>query len=120
MPVHGKEILKKISEKYSKDKSEFYLEYISENIKWNIVGQRITLGKENFLKEIKNFELENFPIIKIKNIIAAEEHVIVECTGKVKTKNGKSYNAYCDIYKIKNGKIQEMTTYCVNTGAKEK
>jgi hypothetical protein len=40
----------------------------------------------------------------------------VESRGKETTEIGETNNpAYCDIYRIKNGKLQELTTYVVDT-----
>ena len=57
-----------------------------------------------------------FPADNVKNIIAEGEYVVVESTGKSETKTEISNSpAYCDIYRIKDEKIQELTTYVVDT-----
>lgn len=122
MLIPDKKIVKKITEKFLKKESEsyltgdrFYLEYIADDIKWKIIGQPVITGKKNFLNKMKRNEFENSPLIKIKNIIAAGEYVVIESVGKASSKTGKHFkHAYCDIYKIKNGKIQEMTTYFID------
>lgn len=57
-------------------------------------------------------QLESFPVITIKNIVAEGNYVVVESTGETKTKIGKPYNqTYCDIFRFNKGKLQEITTY---------
>jgi ketosteroid isomerase-like protein len=61
-------------------------------------------------------ELENFPVLSIKNVISEGDYVVVESTGRTETDTERSGNPfYCDIYRFKNGKIQELTTYVVDT-----
>ncbi len=63
-------------------------------------------------------EIESFPDIEIKNIIAEGDYVVVESISNTQT--GKLNNpAYCDIYRLKDGKIQELTTYVVDTSSNE-
>lgn len=104
--------LKQISEAFSKGNFEFSTAYLAENIKWNILGSDAVIGKEQVLEVLKMSQLESFPEIIIKNIVAEGNYVVVESTGKAKTKSGKPYNqTYCDIFHFKNEKIQEITTY---------
>lgn len=120
MPADEDGFVNKIDERFSKDRNGFFLEYIADDIHWNIIGKNTIIGKKNFLEEMKMQELENFPVITIKNVIVEGEYIIVESIGKAVTKTGKPYNpAYCDIYHLKDGKIQELTTYVVDTGLDE-
>jgi ketosteroid isomerase-like protein len=120
MTAENEEYLNKIDEKFSKDRNGFFLEYIAEDIKWNIIGAGTITGKKNFLEEMKRQEMEDYPVITIKNVIIEGEFIIVESTGKIYYKTGKPYEpAYCDIYRLEDGKIRELTTYIVNTARLE-
>ena len=45
-------------------------------------------------------------------MVAEGNCVVVESTGKGKTKNGKPYNQkYCDVFQFSGEKLQEITTY---------
>lgn len=115
MQTSNKESIKKIDERFTKDRNGFFLEYVADDISWNIVGMQKIIGKENFLEAMKKQELKSNTTITIRNVIIEGEYVIVESTGKSITKTGKPYNtAYCDIYRLKDGKIQELTTYVVD------
>ena len=120
-----KDIIENLDERFSKDRNGFFLDYVADDIRWNIIGKSVIVGKDNFIKAMRTQELvginsdgKNYPVITIKNIIIEGEYVIVESTGKAVTKDGKPYNpAYCDIYRLKDGKIQELTTYVVENYA---
>ena len=116
MPAKNKELLQMIMEAFSNYNTGFVLAHLADNIKWNIVGMPVIRGKSEFLKAVKTMELENFPSANVKNIIAEGEYVVVECAEKNNIKAGISgAPAHCDIYRFKNGKINEVTTYAVDT-----
>jgi len=116
MSVKNKKIVKQIIELFTGNNHDLYSEYLTENIKWNIVGMPLISGKIEFIKAVKSLELENFSLSRIKNIISESEFVVVESVGYLKVRtNSSDMPAYCDIYRIKNGKICEMTTYIIDT-----
>lgn len=120
MRESNKELIKKISEEVSKGNNEFFNDFVSDDIRWNIVGMPAIYGKENFIKAIQMLELGNFPAMVIKNIIAEGDYVVVESTCSETDNSGKTFNpSYCDVYRFKEAKIQELTTYVVDTSLNE-
>jgi ketosteroid isomerase-like protein len=106
------QLLKKISEEFAKGNLRFFEAYLAEDIKWNILGEDTIVGKEQVLEVSKMTQLQSFPVIKIKNIISEGDYVVIESTGEAKTIKGKPYNqAYCEVYRFDNEKLQEITTY---------
>ena len=70
------------------------------------------IGKDEVLEVSKMLQLESFPVITIKNIVAEGNYVVVESSGEAKTKNGNPYNqTYCDVFRFNGNKLQEITTY---------
>lgn len=46
------------------------------------------------------------------NFIAEDDYVAMQARGKSNTKSGRTYtNNYCQVFKLANGKIIEMTEY---------
>jgi len=118
MPVKNKRIVKKIIEVFDNNDYNTCSNYLDEDIKWNIVGMPVISGKGEFIKAVNSLELENFTSSKIKNIISEGEFVVVESTGRVITGTGNPDTpAYCDIYRIKDSKICERTTYIVDASS---
>lgn len=116
MSVKNKNIVKKIIEMFTGNNHGSYLDYLAEDIKWNIVGMPIIYGKCDFIKAVNSLELENFYSSIIKNIISDREFVVVESVGHANVKTNSSFApAYCDIYRIREGKICELTTYIIDT-----
>jgi ketosteroid isomerase-like protein len=57
-------------------------------------------------------QLESFPVITIKNVVAEGNFLVVESTRKASTKNGKAYDqTYCDVFQFNHEKLQKITTY---------
>ena len=103
---------KVISEEFAKGNLEFSATYLADDIKWNILGEKPIVGKEQVLEVSKMSQLESFPVITIKNIVAEGDYVVIESTGKATTKNGKPYDqTYCDVFRFTKEKLIEITTY---------
>jgi ketosteroid isomerase-like protein len=112
MSAHNPILLKEISEAFAKGKMAFAEPHLADDIKWNIIGESSINGKEQVLEVSKMQQLESFPVITIKNIIAEGDFVVIESTGVAKTKEGKPYNqAYCEVFKFSNNALKEVTTY---------
>ncbi|MEJ2615190.1 MAG: nuclear transport factor 2 family protein [Ignavibacteriaceae bacterium] len=108
--------MKQIIEMFTGNNRELYSEYITENIKWNIIGMPLISGKSEFIKVVKSLELQNFTSSRIKNIISEREFVVVESAGYVNVHaHNSDMPAYCDIYRIKDSKICELTSYIIDT-----
>jgi uncharacterized protein len=106
------QFLIKISEEFAKGNLEFSGAYLAEDIKWNIIGEKPIIGKDQVLEVSKMLQLESYPVITIKNIVAEGHCVVLESTGEAKTKKGKPYNqTYCDVFKFNEEKLIEITTY---------
>ena len=112
MTTKNKKIIKRIIEESDKKNIKSYMNYFADDIRWKIVGMPVISGKKDFLETMKMIESTGCPEVVIKNIIAEGEFVVVESSGE----QGSQFKpSYCDIYRIKNGKILELTTYIVDT-----
>ena len=116
MQLTNRKIIERIYKTVKENHKNNYLKYLADDVKWNIIGLSTISGKNNFLKIMDLLEFKNFPFGEIKNIISENDFVVVESIGK-NDNNSQKYNdiSYCDIYRIKNGKIQELTTYIIDT-----
>jgi uncharacterized protein len=112
MKTMDNQLLIKISEAFAKGNMEFSSTYLADDVRWNILGSNPIIGKGQVLEVTKMLQLESFPLVTIKNIVAEGNYVVVESAGEAKTKNGKPYNqTYCDVFKFNEEKLIEITTY---------
>ena len=108
----NKQLLKDISEQFSKGNMAFVKPYLADDMEWNILGNGTVTGRDKVLEANEMAQLERFPQITIRNIVGEGDLVVVESTGEAQTKSGKPYNqAYCEVFRFSDEKLQEVTTY---------
>lgn len=113
-------LLTQISEEFAKGNMEFVLPCLADDVKWNILGSSPIMGKEQVLEIYKMLQLESFPVIQIKNVVAEGNFVVVESSGEAMTRDGKPYNqTYCDVFRFSGEKLHEVTTYLDTVLSKE-
>ncbi len=112
MKTLSNQLLKKISEEFAKGNLEFTKAHLADDIKWNVLGENSILGKEQVLEVSKMSQLQSYPVITIKNVVAEGDYVVIEAAGKGTTRSGKPYNqTYCDVFRFKDETLEEITTY---------
>jgi uncharacterized protein len=106
------QLLKDVSEQFAKGNMAFVTPYLAEGIRWHILGGGTVVGKDQVLEANEMAQLEQFPRITIKAIVAEGDVVVVESTGEARTKGGKPYNqSYCEVFRFEHGELREVTTY---------
>jgi len=91
----------------------------ADEVVWNMIGTTAWSGryegKEAIYRDLLAPLFSLFGEVyssRASRIIAEDDLVVVESRGRVTTKTGKPYNnAYCMIYRMKAGKIVEITEY---------
>lgn len=106
--LRNKKIVEKFVSAFIKRNYESFMNYLADDIKWNIVGMPSINGKQNFLEAMEMIEI--WPG-SLKNLIADGDFVVIETRNRLMNNNP----AHCDIYRIDKGKIKEVTTYIVDT-----
>lgn len=104
---------------FSEGKFETVFPFMSEDIKWNIIGNRVLNGKESvisFCGETQKYFSEVKTVFKTSNIISDKECVAIDGTAEFTDKEGKTTCvSACDVYRFENEKLKEITSYCIVT-----
>ena len=101
---------------FTKQNVEFILDYVENDVHWQIVDKALILGKESFIKRVKQ-QMAHLKIktLHIKNIVINGRTSAVN--GIIQSIENKNYS-FCDIYHFsnagKNAKIQRISTYINN------
>ncbi len=126
MSISNKKIVERFLDEFAKRKYDSYMKYLADDVKWNIIGMPPINGKQNFLEALEMMEIWQSIPKGINSSIGHESHMIAEGDFVViedqefSVNNNKRYKpAHCDIYRINKGKIQEVTTYMVDTSVNE-
>ena len=110
--------LKEVNRAYSEGDETFFMNHITDDICWTIVGEKDIAGKAEY-KEVLDQMKEMPPIeIQIDNILVHNTHGVVE--GVVISRNRlgqKKHFGFCDIYTFAAGdklRISAINSYVID------
>ncbi len=117
--AENKQLIRDMFAELSKGNAQAFLGNMADNVRFTIIGTTKFSGTFNGKQELVNkvltpltSQLEGGLTITVDNLIAEGDHVVMQGRGKSTTKAGKSYNnTYCQVFRIANGKVQEITEY---------
>jgi uncharacterized protein len=103
----------------SKGNAERFLNNFADDCRFTIIGTSrysgTFNGKQEFIARVLaplSALLEGGIAITPDNFIAEGDYVAMQARGQSKTKAGGTYNnTYCQVFRLANGKIREMTEY---------
>lgn len=126
MSLRNKKIVEKFVSEFVNKNYDSYMRFLDDDIKWNIVGMPPITGKQNFLEAMEMMEIWQSSSKRMysangsgKNVIAEGDYVVIENQNSSLNNNFSHNPAHCDIYRINNGKIKEVTTYIVDTSTND-
>ncbi|MGS2741623.1 nuclear transport factor 2 family protein [Sinomicrobium sp. M5D2P17] len=105
--------LRKFNQAFVESDTGYLVDNITENIIWNIPGDRYVRGKEAFIATLKEMKHQGKTEVEIEHIITHGRTAAVN--GIIQSENGPSH-AFCDVYMFsgfKNPKIKEITSYVI-------
>jgi limonene-1,2-epoxide hydrolase len=110
-----------IAEAFSRHDFEAAYPYLTDDIRWNLVGERRVEGKEKVIAVCRESAAfltgvtTNF--VKFRTV-ATDDCVVIDSVAEYTDKEEKSSRvASCDIYDFTNGKVSDITSYTVEVGA---
>jgi uncharacterized protein len=117
--VENKRVMQGIYAEMAKGNGRPLVESLADDISWTICGttpwSKTYRGRKAVIAELLAPLTEQFAdqyTNTAHRFIAEDDYVVVECRGRVTTKTGKAYNnSYCNVYRLSNGKIVELTEY---------
>ena len=108
-------LLEKLNEAFAKCDIDFLANSVTEDITWNIVGEKIISGKKDFEKALDRMRHGGPTEIKVNEIIISEDRSVVEGIVEFYVEPGKKKKyAFCDVYifsKKEKTKFKELRTY---------
>jgi ketosteroid isomerase-like protein len=115
----NKEVIRNMFAELSKGNADAFIGGLADNVRFTIIGTTKFSGTFNGKQEFINkvlaplaAQLEGGLTMTIDNLIAEGDYVAMQARGKSNTKSGGTYNnTYCQVFKLNNGKVQEVTEY---------
>ncbi|MGO9263311.1 MAG: nuclear transport factor 2 family protein [Candidatus Binataceae bacterium] len=117
--AENKALVRNMFAELSKGNGEAFLGAMADNVRFTICGTTkfsgTFNGKQEFIGKVLgplSAQLEGGLTITPDNFIAEGDFVAMQARGKSNTKSGGTYNnTYCQIFRIADGKVQEVTEY---------
>lgn len=98
---------------------EGFLAYCTDDTEWRFVGERTLRGKE----AVRAFMREAYaepPVFSVDRMIAEGDHVTAVGEIRVKDDDGNWVrSAYCDVWRLRDGKLASLSAYVVRIGGEE-
>jgi ketosteroid isomerase-like protein len=119
MSAENKDLIRNMFAELSKGNSQAFLDAMADNVRFTIIGKTKFSGTFNGKQELVSkllmplaAQLEGGLTITPDNFIAERDHVAMQARGNSRTKSGGTYNnTYCQVFRIANGKVQEVIEY---------
>jgi len=117
--TENKQLMQQIFSELAKGNSRPLVEAMADDFRWIVTGttpwSRTYAGKEAVLTELFG-TLRSRMADRIRTIplrfIAEDDLVVVEARGSNTTTSGKPYNnTYCFVFRVAEGRLQEVTEY---------
>jgi ketosteroid isomerase-like protein len=117
--AENKKLIQDMFAELSKGNAQAFLNNMADNVKFTIIGTTKYSGTCNGTQELISkvlqpltAQLEGGLTITPENFIADGDYVAMQARGKSNTKSGGTYNnTYCQVFRIANSKVQEVTEY---------
>jgi len=110
---------KDIAHAFSMGNFTITYDFLQEDIQWNIVGDKFLNGKAaviDFCDKTAAYFTQVKTIFTLNNSITEDNCIAINGTAQFITKENSITNmASCDVYVFKEGKLKEITSYCINT-----
>lgn len=106
--------IKQIAEAFSGHTFETTYPYLLDDVRWNLIGDKQITGKEGVISTCKQTltYLENATTKFSKfETLEGENFVVIDSLAEYKAEDSTSIVASCDIYKFRDGKVAEITSY---------
>ena len=105
--------IEKLTIAFAKGNSKFILRSVTDDIRWNIVGDRVIEGKDNFAEALERMNKGEVVELTMHHIATHGKAGAVN--GTVKWRNRRT-RAFCDIYEFgtaRGASVQEITSYVI-------
>ena len=108
----NKKIVERYMDGFNKSDHKQILSCLTDDVEWVLPGVFHLIGKKEFDKEIENEAFVGKPIISVTRLIEENDVVIAEGTVRAEKKTGGFVNLeFCDVFEMKNGLINKLTSY---------
>lgn len=108
-------LLKKFNDAFANCDTEFLANSVTDDIKWEIIGEKTISGKKDFEKSLDRMKHSGPTEIRVSEIVSVKDKSVVEGIVEFYVEPGKKKKyAFCDVYIFSDSddtKFKELRTY---------
>ena len=113
MSEKNKNILRQANEAVEGGDYEGFLLHCTEETTWEFVGDQTLRGKEAVRQYMKSVYIEP-PVLTVEHMISEGDSLTALGEIRIKDESGNvEHSAYCDVWRIKDGKLDQLKAYVV-------
>jgi len=118
MSARNKDIVEKVNASFAEGGVEGFLSFCADDVTWTIVGDKTVKGKNAIREWMASMQMET-PKFTVEKVFAADDFAAAHGEMTMKDKDGKTVPyAFCDIYRFRDGKIVELSSFVIKTETK--
>jgi len=105
--------LQQLTIAFAKGETGFILSSVTEDIRWNLVGEKLVQGKDDFAKALEQITKAKVAELTIHHVVTHGKAGAVNGTRKL---NSGETRAFCDVYEFSGAKgtsVREITSYVI-------
>jgi hypothetical protein len=105
--------IEKLTAAFAKCDVKYVLDHVTEDIRWNIVGDTLIEGKDNLARALEQMQNEKIAQLTIRHIASHGKTGAVD--GTIVLEDGK-IRAFCDVHEFNGAKataVSEITSYVI-------
>ena len=113
MSERNKEIVERVNAAFEENKPEVFLNYCTEDLRWEMAGDEVRTGKESIREFMAGMGDMQPPKINVTDVIAEGDSAA--CYGNMTMVENGEETAYsfCDVYRFAGEKISELRSFVV-------
>ena len=113
MNLDNKHTLEKANAMVTNGDNEGFLEFCTEDVVWEFVGDQTLLGKQAVRKYMKSTYLQP-PKFDVERMIADDDYVTAIGKISLNDATGKLIHyEYCDVWRFRDGKMAQLKAFVV-------
>jgi ketosteroid isomerase-like protein len=98
----------KACESFSEGDSALAQEFLAKNVHWTVVGEKTIHGIDALKAFCAEATQHGCPDFQNAQTVVGKDHVVIQ--GAERKDGGV---AYCDVYRVEDASIVEITSYCI-------
>lgn len=106
--------VERINDAWIDNDQDVLLDYVADDIRWNMVGYDVTEGKEAFEESLNSMPTMTTEDFQREKVVVEGSTAMLTGTMKTRDEEGRAQSmSFCDSYEFRGEMISEITSYVI-------